>query len=136
MKKNARRRVSVPSTALLGRGWEVEASLPWGWNSVGAGDGYGGRTPAKPDTVHVTAWDKWTNGTLIGRTTVRAMVRVCVDDSTTRDGKFPDARTTRDMERLRITLLEAAQYISDAMPNAPLQVLERSDNNLQAEVRQ
>ena len=120
MKKNAKRRVSVPSTALLGRGWEVEASLPWGWSSVGAGDGHGGRSPSKPDTVHVTAWDKWTNGTLIGRTTVRAMVRECVDDSTGRDGKFHQVRVTRDMERLRRTLLEAAQYIADAMPNMAL----------------
>ena len=116
-RKSARRkRLSKISTALLGRGWEVEASLPWGWNSVGAGDGLRGRAPSKPDTVHVMAWDKWCNGTLVGRTTVRDMVRNCLDRSTCCDGKIPDVRTARDMERLRVALLEAAQYISDAMP--------------------
>jgi hypothetical protein len=116
MKKKHSKRCRIPSTALLGKGWRVEASLPWTWISVNGGDGHGGRAPKNPDTVYMTAWIGDDDATLLAKTTIFDIVRDCVDESTFA-GKFSRDRTPRDFERLRQSLLKSVKYISDAMPD-------------------
>lgn len=127
MKNKRSRRVSVPSTALLGRGCEVVQPIIAVWPTS---DGIGGRNPERADTVHVVAYARGNmtigecraaglkGGTaLIGKTTIRDMVRREIESGIIRGTGKLDTRYARRFALLRDALLGAAQEIADALPN-------------------
>jgi hypothetical protein len=128
MKNKRLRRVSVPSTALLGSGCEEVQPVIAVWPTS---DGIGGRNPTRADTVHVLAFARGNmtlrqceaaglNGgaSLIGKTTIRDMVRYEVEAGIIRGTGKLDTRYARRFALLRDALLGAAQDIADVLPNA------------------
>lgn len=120
MKKKRQRRVSVPSTALLGKHCNgVDAMIAvWPTN-----DGLNGRAATRADTVHVVAFSdydiKGYNGgtALLSKTTIRDMVRREVESGVRCDTGKLDKRYARRFGQLRDALMEAAKHIEDSMPN-------------------
>ena len=137
MKNKRSRRVSVPTTALLGRGCETVRPLIAVWPTS---DGIGGRNPTRSDTVHVLAFARVNmtleeceaaglkgGCTLIGKTTIRDMVRYEIEGGIIRGTGKLDTRYARRFALLRDALLGAAQEITDALPNVSNDVSEGSE---------
>jgi len=125
LNKKRSRRVSVPSTALLGQACNEVAPVIAVWPTT---DGLGGEAPTRADTVHVVAFARgnMTNEecslagldggcALIGKTTIKEMVRYELESGIIRGTSKLDKRYVHRFSLLRDALLEAAQEIKDAL---------------------
>lgn len=122
--KRKSRRVSVQSTALLGKECEEVLPLIAVWPTT---DGLGGSSPSRADTVHIVAFSRGDmtlaqceaagmpgGCQLIGKTTIRDMVRYEVEAGLVGSGML-DARYAHRFRQLRQALIDAAQDIADAI---------------------